>query len=90
MDIKTELQNALSIALLKKHVMHHVADDRDKTAFGYYIIIAAAILGALGQQILPIFFKPTLTYSLIMIVTQIISMVIGIYVLSFIAKSIFN
>ena len=90
MNIKTELQNALNIAILKKNVMHQVADDRSKTAFGYYVIIAAAILGAVGQQLFPIFFKPAFTASLVMAVVQVISAVIGIYILSFIAKSIFK
>lgn len=90
MNIKTELQNALNIALLKKNVMHQVADDRSKTVFGYYVIIAAAILGVVGQQLFPIFFRPTLLSSLAMAVVQIISMVIGIYILSFVAKSIFK
>ena len=91
MNIKTELQNAINIAILKKNVMHQVADDKNKTVFGYYIIIAAAILGAVGQQIFPVFFfRPTLLSSLIMAVVQIISVVIGIYVLSFIAKAIFK
>ena len=90
MNIKTELQNALNIAILKKNVMHQVADDRSKTMFGYYVIIAAAILGAVGQQLFPIFFRPSLTSSLLMAVVQVITTVIGIYILSIIAKVIFK
>lgn len=90
MDYKTELKNALSIALLKKNVMHHVAEDKKKTTFGYYVIIAAAVLGIVGQQLFMSYFKPSLKFSLINGVVQVISVVIGIYVLSFIAKSIFK
>ena len=90
MNIKTELQNALNIALLKKNVMHQVADDKNKTVFGYYVIIAAAILGALGQQLFPIFFRPDLISSLVMAVVQVITTIIGIYILSIIAKVIFK
>jgi len=90
MDIKIELKNALDIALLKKPVMHHVAENKSKTAFGYYVIIAAAILGAVGQQIFLPFFRPTLTSSLLTAVVQAIGIVIGIYIVSFIAKGIFK
>ena len=90
MDYKTELKNALHIALLKKNVMHHVAEDKGKTMFGYYVIIAAAVVGIIGQQIFMSFFKPSLTFSLLNGVIQVVSTIIGIYVLSFIAKSIFK
>ncbi len=90
MNYKAELKNALHVALLKKNVMHHVAEDKKKTTFGYYIIIAAAILGIVGQQLFMSFFKPSLTFSLLNGVIQVVSIVIGIYVLSFIAKSIFK
>lgn len=86
-----ELKDAWQIALLKKPIMHHVADDKSKTVFGYYFIIAAAILGAIGQQIFGgWFFTPTLGMSIGTAIVQIISTVIGIYVLSFVAKSIFK
>jgi hypothetical protein len=87
---KKELLSAWQIATFKKHVMHSVAQDKHKTAFGYYIIIAAAIIGAIGQQLFMSWFKPTLMQSLGMTIMQIIMTVIGIYVLSFIAKSIFK
>jgi len=90
MDYKTELKNALHIALLKKNVMHHVAEDKSKTKFGYYVIIAAAVFGIIGQQFFMSFFKPSISYSLLNGIIQVISIVIGIYVLSFIAKSIFK
>lgn len=90
MDYKAELKNALNIALLKKNVMHHITEDKSKTMFGYYVIIAAAIIGVVGQQIFMSIFKPSLTFSLLNGVVQAISTVIGIYVLSFIAKSIFK
>ncbi len=90
MDYKTELKNALNIALLKKNVMHHVAEDKKKTVFGYYVIIAAAVLGIVGQQLFMSYFKPSLKFSLINGIVQVISVIIGIYVVSFIAKSIFK
>lgn len=90
MNYQTELKNALQIALLNKSVMHHVAGDKSKTKFGYYVIIAAAALGIIGQQLFLSFFRPTLTFSLLNGIIQIVSVVVGIYVLSFVAKSIFK
>ncbi|MFC1733455.1 Yip1 family protein [candidate division KSB1 bacterium] len=91
-----EVKTAWQIATLKKHVMHHIAGDGKKTVFGYYIIIAAAILGMLGQMIIGIrvpfmgVIRPALLPALGGAVIQIISTVIGIYVISFIAQSVFK
>jgi len=89
-NYKKELKEALDIALFKQHAMHAVAAEKGKTTFGYYIIIAGALLGIIGQQIFPAFFRPGLIFSLVMGIMQVVMAVIGIYVLSYIAKKLFN
>ena len=89
-NYKKELKEALDIALFKKPAMHAVAAEKGKTTFGYYIIIAGALLGVIGQQIFPAFFKPGLIFSLVMGIMQVIMAVVGIYVLSYIAKKLFK
>lgn len=88
--IKQELTDAWHIALLKKDAMHKVAGEKAKTAYGYYILISAAVLSVVGQQLFPFLFKPTLIYALLMGAMQIIMAVIGIYLMSFVAKSVFK
>ncbi len=90
------LKEALDIALLKKNVMHHVATDKSATQHAYLIIAAVAAIGALGKFIFGIkvpfmgVMRPSLLSSLGGAIMQIIGAVIGIYVVSFIAKSIFK
>lgn len=88
--ITQELKNAWQIALLKKPAMHHVTEDKKKTVYGYYIIIAGAVLAAIGQQLFSTFFTPTLGMGIKIAIFQIIHTIVGIYVLSFVAKSIFK
>ena len=57
---------------------------------GYYVIIAAAVLGLIGQQLFLTWFKPSLEMSVVSAVVQVIATILGIYVLSFVAKSIFK
>lgn len=89
-------KEALNIALLKKDVMHKVASDKNATKPAYFIIIAAGLLGMLGQLIfgvkVPFFgtIRPSIGAALGGAVMQIIGAVIGLYVVSFIAKSIFK
>jgi len=85
-----EIKEAWQIALFKHPAMHKVAEDKSKTIFGYYIIIAGAILSFLGQQIFSAWFRPSLTYGILMAVMQVVMAVIGIYVISFIAKKLFK
>lgn len=94
-DLKTahlvpELKAAWNIALLKKDVMTHVAHETHKTRFGYYIIIASAVLGMLGMQLFGGWLRPTIGFGLISAVIQMASAVIGIYMVSFIAKKFFK
>lgn len=90
------LKEALNIALLKKNVMHEVAEDKSATKYAYLIIIAAAVLGMVGQLVFGIkvpflgVIKPSLGMAFGQAVIQVISMVIGLYIISFIAKSIFK
>ena len=88
-SLLSEIKTAVQIALFKKADMHHVASDKHKTPYAYYIIIISAILGLIGQQLfLPI--KPGWGMAIGMAVMQIIMTIIGIYILSIIAKSIFK
>lgn len=89
-NYKKELREALDIALFKKPAMHTVATDKNKTTFAYYIIIAGALLGIIGQQIFPAFFKPNFGFSILMGVIQVVMAIIGIYAISYIAKSLFK
>ena len=85
-----ELKTAVNVALLKKEVMHHVATDKSKTRFAYIIIVIAALLGLIGQQVFPIFFRPSIGFSLLTAVMQVVGAVVGIYVMSYIAKKLFH
>lgn len=85
-----EIKEAWQVALLKQPAMHKVAEDKNKNIFGYYIIIAGAILSFLGQQIFPAFFRPGLVYGILMAIMQVVMAVVGIYVVSYIAKKIFK
>jgi len=85
-----EIKEAWQIALFKQPAMHKIAQDKSKTIYGYYIIIAGAILSFLGQQIFSAWYWPSMTYGLVMAVMQVVMAVIGIYVVSFIAKKIFK
>lgn len=89
-DYKKELMEAKDIVLFKESAMHAVAAEKGKTTFGYYIIIAGALLGIIGQQIFPAFFRPGLIFSLVMGIMQVVMAVVGIYALSYIAKKFFN
>jgi len=85
-----EIKEAWQIALFKHPAMHKVAEDKSKTIFGYYIIIAGAILSIIGQQLFMNFFRPGLIFSLVMGIMQVVMTVIGIYALSYIAKKFFK
>jgi hypothetical protein len=89
-NCKKELKEALDIALFKQPAMHAVALEKGKTTFGYYIIIAGALLGIIGQQIFPAFFRPSITFSIVMGIMQVVMTVVGIYVLSYVAKRFFK
>ncbi len=89
-NIITELKTAIQVALFKHTDMHHVASDKHKTPYAFYIIIGAAVLGLIGQQFFSGFFKPTLGMGIGMAVIQIVMTIVGIYVVSVIAKSIFK
>jgi hypothetical protein len=86
----SEIKIAIQIALFKHKDMHHVSSDRSKTPYAFYIIIIAAVLSFVGQQFFIGPFKPSLGMGIGMAIVQIIMTIIGIYVLSVIAKSIFK
>jgi O-antigen/teichoic acid export membrane protein len=85
-----EIKTAMQIALLKHQDMHSVAGNKAKTANAYYIIIIAAFLGFAGKQLFMGFFRPEIGMAVGVAVIQILMTIACIYVLSFIAKSIFK
>lgn len=89
-NIIAELKTALQIALLKDKAMHEVAADKKKNNYAYAILVLAAVISGLGLKFFGGFFSPSWGYTLGMVVYQIIASVVGIYVLSIVAKSIFK
>ncbi len=85
-----ELKLALDIILFREPAMHAVAADKNKTKFGFAIIVVAALCGIIGQQFFMGYFKPTLTVSVISMATQLVAVVVGIYVISWVATKIFK
>ncbi len=89
-NFKKEIGDAWKIATLNKPAMNHVAGDKNKQIFAYYFIIAAGLLSLIGMQLFAPFFKPSLGFSLMMAIIHIITTIIGIYVISFVAKKLFK
>ncbi len=89
-NIVAELKTALNIALLKHKDMNAVAADKNKMVYAFGILIVAALASGLGLKFFGGFFSPSWVMFLSMAVYQVISAVIGIYVLSIVAKSIFK
>jgi hypothetical protein len=85
-----EVKTAIRVALFKHQDMHHVASDKHKTPYAFYIIIGAAVLSLIGQQLFAGFFKPTLWMGIGMAVIQVVMTIVSIYIISVIAKSIFK
>lgn len=85
-----ELKTALDVALLKDKAIHHVASDKKKTNYAFAILIIAALISGIGLKFFGGFFSPSWGMVLSMAIYQLISAIIGIYVLSLIAKSIFK
>ena len=84
-----EAKVAMQIALFKEKDMHHVASTKDKTSYGVYILLASALLNFLGQMFFSRF-HPTLIGGIVMALIQVVMMIAGIYLLSFIAQRLFN
>lgn len=89
-NLMTELRTALNVALLKHNVMHSVASDKKKTTFALGILVVAALASGLGLKFFGGFISPSWGMVLSMALYQVISAIIGIYVLSLVAKSIFK
>jgi len=89
-DFVADIKEAINVALFKDKVMHHVAGDKNKNISALLILIVAALASALGMQFFGGIFAPGLVASIGMMIYQVISSVIGIFVLSFVAKSIFK
>jgi len=89
-NIVAEAKTAFNVALLKHNVMHSVASDKKKTTFALGILVVAALASGLGLKFFGGFFSPSWLMVLSMAIYQVISAIIGIYVLSVVAKSIFK
>jgi hypothetical protein len=89
-DYAAELKSSWEVATLNKKTMAHVAGDKNKTKYAYIILAIAAVLAVIGSQLFPGWFAPSLGMSVSGAIFQFIMAVIGIYVLSVIAKSIFS
>jgi len=89
-NLMTEIKTALNVALLKHNVMHSVASDKKKTSYAFLILVIAALASGLGLKFFGGFISPSWGMVLSMALYQVISAIIGIYVLSLIAKSIFK
>ncbi len=89
-NIMAELKTALNIALLKHKDMNAVAADKNKMVYAFGILIVAALASGLGLKFFGGFFSPSWWMVISMAIYQVISAVIGIYVLSIVAKSIFK
>lgn len=85
-----ELRTALQVALLKAKAMHDVSADKKKNNYAYAILVLAAVISGLGMKFFGGFFSPSWGMTFGMMLYQIVAAVIGIYVLSIVAKSIFK
>ncbi len=90
LNFKKEISEAWKIATLNKTAMNHVAGDKGKQVFAYYFIIAAGVLSLIGSQIFAPFVKPSLGFSILAALFHIITTIIGIYIVSFVAKKFFK
>lgn len=89
-NISSELKAAVDVALLKHKAMHDVAGDKKKMNYAFGILVISALAGGLGMKFFGGFFTPTWGMVIGMAIYQLISAVIGIFVLSVVAKSIFK
>ncbi|MDD4351511.1 MAG: Yip1 family protein [Candidatus Gracilibacteria bacterium] len=85
-----ELKSAWKVVTLKQDVIKKVAAAKEKTPTAFLILIAAALLGLIGGQLFPGFFAPSLKAGTIGAVMSLVQSIIFIYVLSFVAKSMFS
>lgn len=85
-----ELKTAVHVALLKPKAIHDVAADKNKVTYAFGILAVAALASGLGLKLFGGFFSPSLWMVLSMAIYQFISVIVGIYVISFIAVSIFK
>jgi hypothetical protein len=86
----SDLREALDVALLKEKAMHQVAGDKNKNKSALFIIIVAAVLGALGMRLFGGFYLTNFWSAFATAIFQVVATIIGIYVLSVVAKSVFK
>lgn len=85
-----ELKTALNVALLKHKDMNDVASDKGKTVMAFGILAVSALAAGLGMKFFGAFLSPSWGFVLSSALTQFISAIIGIYVLSIVARSVFK
>lgn len=95
MDLQKSAQEAFEIAKLKEPVMNAVAKDAGALQPALIIVVAAAVLGALGSYLFPVSYG-MVTYRLDtagLIAQILIASVVGIgglYLGGFLAEKVFN
>jgi len=89
-NLLSDIKEAINVALFKEKAMHNVAEDKNKNISALLVLAVAALASAIGNQMFGGFFAPSLSTSLVMIIYQVVLSVIGIFVLSLIAKVIFK
>jgi len=88
-NIMAELKTALNVALLKHSAMNTVASHKSKMPYALGILAVSALAAGLGMKFFG-FFTPSWGWVLSSALYQFISAVIGIFVMSIVAKSIFK
>ena len=88
-NLISELRTALDVALLKHNKMSAVASDKQKMLYAFGVLAVAAVASGLGTHFFG-WFTPSWGYTLGMMFYQVISAVIGIYLMSIIAKAVFK
>ncbi|MDH5596627.1 MAG: YIP1 family protein [Candidatus Peregrinibacteria bacterium] len=89
-NFASEIQTAIDVALLREKAAHHVAGDTSKNKPALLIILISAVLGALGLRYFGSFISLSWGGVVSHVVYQTVMAIIGIYVISLIAKSLFK
>ncbi len=85
-----DVRTAIDVGFLKHKAMNDVAAHKNRTTSAFIILIIAALAAGLGLKFFGGFFTPSWGMLISMTLYQVISSIIGIYILSVIAKSIFK
>ena len=89
-NFKADLMLAKDVALLNHKAMHDAASHKNKTTNAFIVLVIAALISGIGLKFFGGFFSPSWGMVISMSIYQIVSSIIGIYVLSVVAKSVFK